>query len=61
MSSMAIGKLVMLMRKVRQAGGKLAMCKLTPLMDEIMRMSYLAEIIPIYADEQEAVQSFAGA
>ncbi len=60
MSSMAIGKLVILMRKVRQAGGRLTMCKLTPLMDEIMQTCYLAEIIPIYADEQEAVQSFAG-
>jgi anti-anti-sigma factor len=60
MSSMAIGKLVILMRKVRQAGGRLAMCKLTPTMDEIMQACYLAEIIPIYADEQEAVASFAG-
>ncbi len=59
-SSMAIGKLVMLMRQVRKAGGRLALCKLTPTMLEILQMCFAAEIIPIYDDEQEALRSFAG-
>jgi anti-anti-sigma factor len=59
MSSTAIGKLVILMRKVRMAGGRLALCRLTPTMLGIMQSSYLAEIIPIYVDEQVAVRSFA--
>ena len=59
-SSMAIGKLVMLMRKVRQAGGRLALCKLTPMTLEILQMCFAAEIIPIYDDEQGALRAFAG-
>jgi hypothetical protein len=47
------------MRKVRMAGGRLALCRLTPTMLGIMQSSYLAEIIPIYVDEQVAVRSFA--
>jgi anti-sigma B factor antagonist len=58
-ASAAIGKLVTLVRKVRLAGGRLTLCKLTRTMGEIMEMTHLAEIVPIYGDEQEAVRSFA--
>lgn len=58
-SSMVIGKLVMLIHKVRRAGGRLAMCKLAATIFDLMQMTHLDEIVPIYGDEQDAVRSFA--
>jgi anti-anti-sigma factor len=58
-ASVAIGKLVTLVRKVRLAGGRLALCKLSRTMAEIMDITHMAEFVPIYGDEQEAVRSFA--
>jgi anti-sigma B factor antagonist len=58
-SSMVIGKLVMLLHKVRRAGGRLAVCKLGRTIFELMQMTHLDEVVPIYGDQQEAVRSFA--
>jgi anti-anti-sigma factor len=58
-ASVPIGRLVTLVRKVRMAGGRLALCKLSRTMAGIMDMTHMAEFVPIYADEQEAVRSFA--
>ena len=57
-ASMAIGKLVKLLRKARSAGGRLAVCKLTRSLQSLLEVTHLADIIPVYADEQEAVGSF---
>jgi anti-anti-sigma factor len=57
-ASMAIGKLVKLLRKARSAGGRLAVCKLTRSLQSLLEVTHLADIIPVYADEQEAVRSF---
>jgi anti-anti-sigma factor len=59
LASMALGKLVMLMRKARAAGGRLALCEVTRPIEEMLEMAHLADVLPIYGNEREAVQ-FAG-
>ena len=58
-SSMVIGKLVMLLHKAQRAGGRLALCKLERPIFDLMQMTHMDEIVPIYGDEQDAVRSFA--
>lgn len=55
LASGAIGHLATLLRKVRSAGGKLALCKLTRSVDELLQLTHLTDILPVGADEQEAV------
>jgi anti-anti-sigma factor len=59
LASVALGRLVSLMRKVNSAGGRLALCKVTRTLQELLRVTHLADILLTYEDEQEAVQSFA--
>jgi anti-anti-sigma factor len=58
LSSMALGKVVRLTQKARKSGGRLVLCQPRQTVEEIFRVSQLAEILPIYADEQEAIRSF---
>jgi anti-sigma B factor antagonist len=58
LASTAIGKLVMLHRKVNAARGRLAVCNVSPTTDEALEVMHLKEIVPIYGSEQEALQSF---
>jgi anti-sigma B factor antagonist len=58
LASAAIMKLVMLMRKVRAAGGRLVLCKVRPTIEDLLRVTQLADVLPHYADEQEALCSF---
>jgi anti-anti-sigma factor len=58
-ASMALGKLVTLIRKVRSAGGRLVVCKLTRTLEAMLHMTHLADLLLSYEDEQEAVRSFA--
>jgi anti-sigma B factor antagonist len=58
LTSMALGKLVMLNRKVQAAGGRLALCQLVPFTREILDSTYLTDLLNIYPTEQEALQSF---
>ena len=55
--SMALGKLVMLNRKVQAGNGRLALCQLSPTAQEILDSTHLSELFNIYATEQEALQS----
>jgi len=59
LASVALGRLVALMRKVHSAGGRLALCKVSRTMEELLRVSHLADILLAYDDEQEAVRSSA--
>jgi anti-anti-sigma factor len=56
--SMALGKLVMLNRKAEAANGRLALCQITPPVDEVLETTHLKGLFNCYATEQEAVQSF---
>jgi anti-sigma B factor antagonist len=57
-ASMAIGKLVTLIRKVHSAGGRLVVCKLTRTLEATLQVTHLADLLHHYDDEQEAVRSF---
>jgi anti-anti-sigma factor len=58
LASMALGQLVSLMRKANSAGGRLTLCKVPRTVQELLRISHLADILFSYNDEQEAVRSF---
>src|SRR5262249_23215058 len=58
LASMALGKLVSLMRTVHSAGGRLILCKVHRTVQELLRVSHLADILLSYDDEQGAVRSF---
>ena len=59
MASAALGKLVQLMRMAASAGGKLAVCRLNRPLNELLRVSRLSDLLPSYADEQDALQALA--
>ena len=56
--SVALGKIVMLNRKVQVGRGRLALCQLTPLVQEVFESTHLNQLFNIYPTEQEAMQSF---
>jgi anti-anti-sigma factor len=58
LASVALAKLVTLMRKARTNGGRLALCKVNRTMEELLRVTHLSDILLVYQDEQEAVRSF---
>ena len=58
LASMALGKLVSLLRTVQSAGGRLILCKVPPTVQELLRVTRLSDILVSYDDEQEAVRSF---
>jgi anti-anti-sigma factor len=59
MASVALGKLVHLMRMAVSAGGKLALCRLSRPLNELLRVSRLSALLPNYGDEQEALEALA--
>jgi anti-anti-sigma factor len=58
LASAAVGHLVTLLRAVRSAGGRLVLCKVTPAVGELLRVTHLADVLLLYDDEQDAVASF---
>jgi anti-anti-sigma factor len=56
--SMALGKLVLLERKAQAAGGRVALCQLSPAVKATLDATDLASLFDIYATEQQAAQSF---
>ena len=56
--SMGLGKLLMLNRKVQAVGGRLALCQLTPAVEEVLEATHVKDLFEIYAGEPEALQSF---
>jgi anti-anti-sigma factor len=58
LASRALGKLVLLSRKVREAKGRVALCQPTQTVDRLLEATHLAEIIPVYRDERQALLSF---
>jgi anti-anti-sigma factor len=59
LASAALGKLIRLMQKARMAGGRLTLCKVARNLEELLRITRLADVLLTYSDEQEAVRSFA--
>jgi anti-anti-sigma factor len=58
LASMALGKLVRLMQKARQTGGKLTLCHVARNLEELLRVTHLSDVLLTYGDEQEAVKAF---
>lgn len=56
--SMALGKLVMLNRKVDAVHGGLALCELTPFTQEVLDTTHLNSLFNIFATEGEALAYF---
>ena len=58
MSSAALGKLMVLRKKVQEAGGKLVLCNIAPGIYEVFTITKLDKLLTICGDEQEALQKF---
>jgi anti-sigma B factor antagonist len=58
LSSLGLGKLVTLNRKVQAGNGRLALCHLSPPVENSLESASLKPLFSLYATEQEAVQSF---
>jgi anti-sigma B factor antagonist len=58
LASLALGKLVRLLQKIRKSGGRIVLCKLSRNLDDVVRIA-LPDVFLTYSDEQDAVQSFA--
>jgi anti-anti-sigma factor len=56
--STTIAKLVRMHLKLRDAGGRLVLCRLQPRIAEIFDVLQLRRLLYIYADERAALQSF---
>ena len=57
--SAALGELIMLNRKVQVGGGRLALCHLSPFVEEVLGTTHLSDLFSIYPTEHDALQSFA--
>jgi anti-anti-sigma factor len=57
-ASYAIGKLIVLNRKLQPPEGRLALCDLTPTVDEIVDIMKLRREFHIYPTEPQALESF---
>lgn len=58
LASGAIGKLVRLLQKAQQAGGKLVLCRPSRSVCEVLRITHLSDVLVSYDDEHEAVLAF---
>lgn len=58
MASIMLGKLIGLKRKAQKANGSLKICRLSPTLQEIFRISALDRVFEIYDDEHTALDAF---
>jgi anti-anti-sigma factor len=58
-ASYAIGKLIALNDKLPARGGRLALCEVAPMVEEIIDIMKLRKRFSIYGSEREALESFA--
>jgi anti-sigma B factor antagonist len=56
LSSALLGKVVALERAVRGAGGRLAVCKVRPELNHLLKLTRLDKYMDLYASEWEALQ-----
>jgi anti-sigma B factor antagonist len=55
LDSTALNFVVGLFTTVKNAGGRLAVCGVNPRMAEVLRITHLDQIIPVYPDRQAAL------
>jgi anti-sigma B factor antagonist len=58
LSAMMLLKLVLLDKKVRASGGRLALCRLDPKLCDIFGLLSVGRRMTIYREEQDALQAF---
>jgi anti-anti-sigma factor len=58
LSSPMLARLLVLLKKVQAAGGRLALCSIHPNLTDLFEITRLTRMFRIYRDEQEALQSF---
>jgi anti-sigma B factor antagonist len=58
LSSAALGKLITLNKKVKDATGKLILCNISPQIFEVFEITRLDKFFKIEKDEQTALQAF---
>jgi anti-sigma B factor antagonist len=59
LSTLMVGKLLMLQRKMESKGGKLKLCDLGPELQEIVTSTKLDQILDTWDSEQDALGAFA--
>jgi anti-sigma B factor antagonist len=57
-TSILIGKLIALHKKIQGEGGRLVLCSIKPKLFEIFEILHLHSLFNICANEEEALQSF---
>jgi anti-anti-sigma factor len=57
-TTMMVGKLLGLHRQMQASGGRLVLCGAGPVIGEVLSLLRVAQVIPVYGGEQEALQSF---
>jgi anti-sigma B factor antagonist len=60
MGSRMIGQIAALHKRVKAAGGRLALCQVRPEIAEVIETCKLTTLFSLYPDEPCAVRSFAG-
>ena len=60
LTSLMLARLVSLSAKVRAAGGRVVMCRISPQLREVFVLVGLTKLIPSYETEEEALQGFVG-
>ena len=61
LDSTALNFLVSLYTTVQNAGGRFALCGMNARMNEVLRITHLYKVMPVYADRENALQAFAKA
>jgi anti-anti-sigma factor len=58
LSSLMLGKLLALNARVRTAGGRMVLCRVSANVQGVFKAVNLLQTFPIYGEEHEAVRSF---
>ncbi len=61
LTTLMLGKLMMLRRKMEAKGGRFALCDLEPRVREVVATTNLDKIVTIYESEGEAIRAMAAA
>jgi anti-anti-sigma factor len=57
LDSAFLAKLITLHKKIKAAGGQLALCHLSPVLSEIFKTLQLHRLLPIHSRKQDALQA----
>ncbi len=58
LSSAALGKLITMQKMVKDAAGRLRLCRIHPQIYEVFKITKLNKLFDIHADEQAALDGF---